>query len=114
MPKSFDVSDEAMDNLLNHSTVFDKQIDLEVLNDMYKKIKHVALGATNVGDVGTAGEGTTSIVAYHYVEVCDDYNPTHHQRIILETFGEQNQVNAMSLATELADWLKDVQLDVNI
>ena len=114
LPKSFDVSEEAMNNLLDYSTAIDMQIDLEVLKDKYNKISHVALGGIDVAEDGAAGEGTTSIVAYHYVEICDDYNPTHHQMIILETFGKLNQTNAMSAATALTDWLKEVQSDVNL
>lgn len=113
LPSSKDVDEEIMNNLFNHSTPTDLQIDLEVLEANYKKINTAANGRIDLEEEGTIGDGTTSIMAYHYVEVCDDYNPTHHQMITLETFGETNKVNARPAAAALVDWLKEIQANEN-
>ena len=114
LPSPKDVNDEAMKNLYDYSTATDIQVDLEQLEVNYKKIGTVAYGSIDAEQAGTIGEGTTSIAAYHYVETCDDYNPTNHQMIILETFGEVNELNAMPAAGLLVDWLKEIQSNENL
>lgn len=113
-PSTKDVQDEIMQNVYDYTTPTDIKIDIEVLKPKYKKISTVATGRIDAQQVGTAGEGTTSIKAYHYVAICDDYNPTHHQMIVLESFGEINEVNAMPAAAPLVEWLKEIQANENL